>query len=132
MCLNEIKKKLDKLNFTYSCKDRTLEIKLGFGLIAEVQQNNTSISVSGILTPWNPISGLFRVDIEKSLVYNSISLIIFYILLFLMILDDFKLNSFLLIFAGLICVHLILWYILFLVKYYSFRSQIQQWIIMDH
>ena len=77
------------------------------------------------MKPWNPITGLFRMELEKSLKLNSIWLLVAFIVILLMYIDGFPPSFFLLVLAQLMTIHIVVWYIYYIIKFYFFKAKIE-------
>lgn len=116
---------LNQLSYNNTYSENLIEVDLGLGLLAQIIKKENKIEIKGFLNSWNPITGLFRMELEKSLKFNSIFLVLAFIVIFLTCLDNFPPTIFLIIFTQLITIHMITWYSYYLIKFYFFKHKIE-------
>lgn len=116
---------LNQLSYNNTYSENLIEVDLGLGLLAQIIKKENKIEIKGFLNSWNPITGLFRMELEKSLKFNSIFLVLAFIVIFLTYLDNFPPTIFLIIFTQLITIHMITWYSYYLIKFYFFKHKIE-------
>ncbi|WP_028889725.1 hypothetical protein [Tenacibaculum ovolyticum] len=69
-----IKRIIDELsyyNYKLKIKDDLIIVDLGFGLGTEIKEINNTIIIKGVFFKFNMITGLLKMSIKNSILYNS-------------------------------------------------------------
>ncbi len=127
-----IEEKLQLLGRPYEIKEDVLRVKLAKGLISKItytKESGVILQAELVPSPWNPISGLWRTDLQSSVIYNSILLFIALIVAGITIIDGFKIQPFIFLMAVLVTIHTVIWYAYYFIVFFSFKSQAENWIV---
>lgn len=128
---NIIISNLQKLDYSLKIKENLIEVYLGFGLIAEIKEQDSKIKIVGLLKPWNPITGFFKTEILRSIKLTSILIFVCLVILFLSTLDGFPPSNFILCLTVLLLSYTILWYFYFITLFYIFKNKIETLLITN-
>ncbi|SHE61876.1 hypothetical protein SAMN05444278_103164 [Psychroflexus salarius] len=112
-------------NFEYYENRRLIVVNLGFNLFSHIQisDNQEIIKISDKLEGFNGISGFIQTSIKKSMIYQTIMLLIAFIILELTKFSkyDYDYTYLLVIFITIS----LLWFIFYLVKSEIFKMKIE-------
>jgi len=122
----ELSEFLNTLSYKFSIKKDRVIINLGLGLVCEVKTDtNDSHAVYGRLKGWNFLTGLFSIRVEMLMVYVSFWLLFITLLYYLYGLPDFIPEFIILLILGLT----ILWSVFYLIRFYTFKTLLESWIL---
>lgn len=122
--------KLTKFQMKFSHANNSVTIKLGFSQEVQVVfLENTNITITDRLTCWNPLSGLWNMNLRKTLIMNFLSNCLFALLLITFVLLDLE-EGF-----GIITMFLvwswgfsIFWSTYYLIKLENFKRTLINWL----
>ena len=76
--LDSIKRNLSKYNYKYKEYDNKIEVSVKYSLkITIAFNNNDKIIIRNTLVPWNFLTGIIKMSVNKAILYNFIFMIIF-------------------------------------------------------
>lgn len=123
--LSYIKSKLTIHNYNFLAEKDTLIVSLNFGLKAEISfDDQKSYRIKGVFKSWNFLTGLFRINIEHLMLYNSIWLVI--LLVLLLFSKTTTINHPYLPF--ILLAWIVSWNLYYTVKYFVFKATVIRWI----
>lgn len=122
----DLKVKLRKFNYKFKEDSDSIYIILGLGLSCKVHfLKDESFEIKGFLNKWNILTGFIQMDMSQVIVYNSIWLA------FLLAIQLFFSNSKDVPYPYLpfiILILLVFWYFYYLIRYYTFKTTLINWL----
>jgi len=131
MSKEKIKTKLIRYQMKFEESGKSLNIKLGLSLEILIAFNDDNkISIIDRLSGWNPLSGFFKMSLKNAMIFNTISIVVFWIL-FMFIFNSLKLYIGFEVFTmSLVCIwgYVLYWSTYYQIKAESFKRTLMNWL----
>ena len=128
MLKEEIINGLDRLSYSYTVNEKSIDVKLG--LSQEVSINfleNDTIKITDRLIGWNFLTGLIPMSLKTAIIYNSITIILTTYLVFFFFLKNNNTVSYFFLFI-MLALFIIFFLIYYSIKLESFRIQLNSFL----
>lgn len=126
MNTNDAVKFLSAFNYKYRTDANGIVVSVDSKLdVALTFHNDKFVKYTDSLKGWNPISGIFSLSLHQSLWYNTIGLIIVFVILELLKFSKYSYDfTYLLIIAVALN---FMWFFYFHIKLEGFKNRIESW-----
>lgn len=119
---------LSKFGYSYIIDDNIVLVKVGFGLYLTVSFVDDNVRIKEEFKGYNFLSGFINMGIKGQLIYNSIMLLLFSIVVCYFMYTTPDLIPFLSILYVMFSVLFIVWMIFYIISAESIKRQIISWI----
>ena len=115
---------LNSYGYGFKKNNNVIVVNLGQKLFAEITVDHTTMYVQNILKGWNPITGFIESTLKKAVIFNTIGLLIMFILLELSKIPDlffeYDYSYMLIIFISIN----FLWFFYYLIRFEAFKTRL--------
>ena len=127
MDLDKLVEKLNKYQFKNKIDNKKITVKLGISQEVSIDfSDGEKVLIKDKLVAWNPLTGIINMSLKQTMIYNSIGLLLTFILFGFLSMNNPMNNILFLLIIFLFWITL--WTVYYLIKSENFKRQVIDWI----